>query len=100
MEPAGWTCLGGPHLADLAEIEQTLARGDTVIAIQRCRTCGQLYRHERFEVNDWSGSGDYSDETCTWTTLSEDEVYLVRTDPNYEPRSGLAHRSDTGWRRS
>lgn len=99
--PTAWTCLGGPpdHPVDLAEVERTLARGGTEIGVHRCQTCGQLYRYERFEVNDWSGGGDFSDETETFKVMAEDEIPRVRADPNYRPRDGREHRRDTGWRR-
>jgi hypothetical protein len=101
MDGPSWTCLGNgaEHSADLEEIERTKDTGSTLIAIQRCRTCGQLYRWMHFEVNDWSGSGDYCDETTIWKVLEPDEVDSVRRDPNYAPRSGREHRYDTGWRR-
>jgi hypothetical protein len=96
-----WTCLGeGPeHPADVAEIERTYDRRSTVIAIQRCGTCGQLYRFEQYELNDWSGGSDYCDQTWTWQVLAPDEVAIVRGDPNYTPRDGREHRHDSGWKR-
>lgn len=98
---AAWTCLGDApaHPAALVEVEQTLSRGGTEVAIQRCATCGQLYRYERFEVNDWSGAGDFSDETQTFKVMQSDEVERVRADPNYLPHDGREHRIDGGWRR-
>lgn len=101
MTDGKWTCLGdgAEHPADVAEVERTYDRGTTEIAIHRCRTCGQLYRWERFELNDWSGSGDYCDRTEIWKALEPDEVDAVRRDPNYTPRGGREHRADTGWRR-
>ncbi|MDP8993563.1 MAG: hypothetical protein M3N07_01060 [Pseudomonadota bacterium] len=101
MNGPSWTCLGeGPaHPADLEEIEPILETGSTLIAVQRCRICGQLYRWLHYELNDWSGSGDYCAETTIWTVLEPDEVDSVRRDPNYSPRSGREHRHDTGWRR-
>lgn len=101
MHGPSWTCLGdgAPHAADLEEVERTYDRGSTEIAIQRCRTCGQLYRFEHYELNDWSGGGDYCDQTWTWQVLDADEVEIVRSDPNYAPRSGREHRFDSGWKR-
>ncbi len=101
MDGPSWTCLGdgAEHPADLAQVESTYDNGRTDIAIHRCRTCGQLYRRLHFEVNDWSGSGDYCDETTIWTMLEPDELDEVRRDPNYTPRSGREHRHDTGWKR-
>ena len=99
--PTGWTCLGtgAEHDADIEEIERTLDTPRTKIAIHRCRTCGQLYRWTRFEVNDWSAGGDYSDETYIWRPLEPDEVEAVRQSANYSPRSDRFHRWDSGWRR-
>jgi len=96
-----WTCLhdGHRHLADVREIERTREGYSTEIAIHRCETCGGLYRWERYELNDWSGGHDYSDETNIWQVLAADEVALVRSDDNYTPRDGRQHRSDSGWRR-
>ncbi|HYI46868.1 MAG TPA: hypothetical protein VEX35_00230 [Allosphingosinicella sp.] len=101
MYGQSWTCLGGgaEHLADVEVVERTLDRGNTRIAIHRCRTCGQLYRWEHYELNDWSGGGNYSDETEVWKVLDSDEVHIVRRDPNYAPRNGREHRADRGWRR-
>ena len=101
MDGPGWTCLsdGAPHSADLVEIERTRDTGNTKIAIQRCRTCGQLYRWLQYELNDWSAAGDFCDETTIWTLLEPDELESVRNDPNYAPRSGREHRYDTGWKR-
>lgn len=101
MTAPRWTCLGpgAPHPADLAEVERTRDMGGTLIAIERCRACGQLYRFERFELNDWSGGGDYCDTGYVWKAIEPDEVVIVRADPNYQPRSGRVHRFDTGWRR-
>ena len=65
--------------------------------VQRCRTCAQLYRFEQFELNDWSGGGDYCDRTFIWKALEPDEVEKVRADLNYQPRGGRQHRHDTGW---
>lgn len=96
-----WTCLGegARHNADVAEIERTYDNGRTEIAIHRCGTCGQLYRWEHYELNDWSGGNDYCDDTYTWKLLAADEVDSVRRDPNYTPRDGREHRFDTGWKR-
>lgn len=101
MDPPRWTCLGrgAPHPADVVEVERTRDKGNTQIAIQRCRACGQLYRRLQFELNDWSGGSDYCDETTIWTLLEPDEVESVRSDPDYVPRSRREHRYDTGWRR-
>jgi len=101
MEGPGWTCLGegAAHPADLALVEWTREKGNTRIAIRRCRSCGQLYRWLQFELNDWSGGSDYCDETTIWTAIDPDEVDRVRRDPNYKPRSGREHRHDTGWQR-
>ena len=101
MTAPSWTCLGdgAEHPADLAEVERTWTGGSGEIALQRCRACGRLYRFERFELNDWSGGGDYCDSTSVWKLLEPDEADLVRRDPNYSPRSGREHRFDTGWRR-
>lgn len=101
MDGPSWTCLGGgaEHLADLTQVERIRDKGDTRIAIRRCRTCGQLYRWLHYELNDWSDGGDYCDETTIWTVLESDEVDSVRGDPDYTPRSGREHRFDTGWRR-
>lgn len=96
-----WTCLhdGRRHFADVREIERTRKGYSTEIAIHRCETCKGLYRWYRFELNDWSGGGDYSDETEVWQVLAADEVERVRGDDNYTPRDGREHRSDSGWRR-
>ena len=101
MDGPSWTCLGegAEHAADVVEVERTRDKGNTLIAIHRCRSCGQLYRWMHYEVNDWSVGGDYCDETTIWTVLAPDEVEIVRRDPNYAPRSGREHRFDTGWRR-
>ena len=101
MNAPSWTCLGDEtaHSADLVETECIRDRGSTLVAIQRCRTCGQLYRWLHYELNDWSGGGDYCDETMKWSPIEPDEVESVRRDPNYAPRSGREHRHDTGWRR-
>jgi hypothetical protein len=101
MSGPSWTCLGdgAEHPADVAVIVRTKETGNTRIAIHRCRACGQLYRFEQYELNDWSGSGDYCDESYIWKVLAPDEVDVVRRDPNYAPRSGREHRFDTGWRR-
>jgi len=101
MYPGSWTCLGegAPHPADVAEIERTHDNGRTQIAIQRCLTCGQLYRWHRFEINDWSSTGDYSDETQVWQVLAADEQEAMRGDLNYAPRAGREHRTDRGWQR-
>lgn len=100
MNGVDWTCLSGGagYRADVAEIERIFDNGRTEIAVQRCRTCGQLYRWEHFELNDWSKSGDYCDQTNIWKVLEPDEVESVRRDPNYTPRDGREHRSDSGWR--
>ena len=95
-----WPCLGSQraHPVDLEFVEKVRQTGMTELAIDRCRSCGQLYLHERFEVSDWSAGNDYSDTTYTWTALDADEIAAVRQDPNYPPRSGRAHREGTGWR--
>lgn len=96
-----WVCLGdGPmHLADVEEVGRNPNRGGSEVAVHRCRTCGQLYRWLRFELNDWSGAGDYSDESVSWQVLDTDEVAAVLEDFNYTPRSERRHRIDSGWRR-
>lgn len=101
MDGPSWTCLGkGPeHPAALVHVELLLDRGGTEISVQRCRACGQLYRFEQFELNDWSGGGDYCDRTFIWKAIEPDEVGKVRGDHNYQPRGGRQHRYDTGWRR-
>ncbi|HYJ81746.1 MAG TPA: hypothetical protein VEW26_02750, partial [Allosphingosinicella sp.] len=65
MDGPIWTCLGKgtEHPVDLVHVELLLDRGGTEISVQRCRACGQLYRFERYELNDWSGGGDYCDRT-------------------------------------
>ena len=80
-----WTCLGegARHDADVAEIERTYDNGRTEIAIHRCGTCGQLYRWEHYELNDWSGGGDYCDDSYSWRVLAPDE-----TDEPLERRVG------------
>ena len=100
MATAGWTCLGDgpPHPADIEAVERTWGSPHgNQIGIHRCRTCGQLYRYLYYEVNDWTASADYTDETSIWQVLDADEVDSVRSDPNYSPRSDRMHRSDTGW---
>ena len=101
MDGPIWTCLGegAEHPVELAHVELLLDRGGTEISVQRCRACGQLYRFERFELNDWSGGGDYCDRTSIWKALEPDEVETVRGDLNYQPRGGRQHRFDTGWKR-
>lgn len=96
-----WTCLGkgAEHAVDLIHVELLLDRGGREISIQRCRACGQLYRFEQFELNDWSGGSDYCDRTFIWKALERDELEKVRSDLNYQPRGGRQHRHDTGWRR-
>lgn len=96
-----WTCLhdGPRHPADVREIERTRKGYSTEIAIHCCETCGGLYRWVHYELNDWSGGNDYSDETDLWQVLAADEVALVRGDDNYTPRDGREHRSDRGWQR-
>lgn len=97
----GWICLGdGPmHLAEVEEVGRNPNRGSSEVAVHRCRTCGQLYRWLRFELNDWSGGGDYSDESVSWRILDADEVAAVLEDFNYTPRGERTHRIDSGWRR-
>lgn len=101
MGEENWNCLhdGPSHAADFQGVEMTRKGYSTEIGIRRCRTCGGLYRWYRFEINDWSGGADYSDETEVWQVLAADEVELVRGDDNYTPRDGREHRSDSGWRR-
>lgn len=96
-----WVCLGdGPmHLADVEEVGRNPNRGSSEVAVHRCGTCGQLYRWLRFELNDWSGGGDYSDESVSWQVLDADEVAAVLGDFNYAPRGERMHRIDSGWRR-
>lgn len=101
MSERNWTCLhdGPRHDVDLQLVRMTREHCSTEIAIHRCATCGGLYRWERSEINDWSGGNDYSDTTEIWQVLAADETENVRTDPNYTPRDGREHRTDTGWRR-
>lgn len=101
MRDGSWICLheGPKHLADVERIETTRDGSGTEIAISHCRKCGGFYRWYRFEINDWSGGNDYSDETEVWQVLAGDEMELVRSDDNYQPRDGREHRSDKGWRR-
>lgn len=96
-----WLCLGGGpgHLADMIEVARHPHRGPTKLMVQRCRTCGQLYRAMRSELNDWSAAGDFSDETLIWQRLDPDEVPAVLEDFNYQPRSERMHRIDRGWQR-
>jgi hypothetical protein len=92
----GWTCLGpGPAHPMAPEWIEAIRRfRDEII---RCRTCGQLYRYECIEVNDWSHGHDYCDSTYIWTALDPDEPEAIRQNPNYKPRGGRFHRYDTGW---
>jgi hypothetical protein len=95
-----WTCRGGdqPHRADLELSEALPDYGSTSVTIERCRACGTLYRHHRFEVSDWGPNGDYYSQTHGWTVLAADEVDALRTNPAYEPKAEPAHRWDGGWR--
>ena len=92
----GWTCLGPgkPHPMASEEVEAIRRFRDEII---RCRACGQLYRYECIEVNDWSGGHDYCDSTHIWTAIDPDEPEAIRRDGNYKPRGGRIHRHDTGW---
>ncbi len=96
-----WDCVGaGPaHAVDLEAVETRYRSASSQLAIHRCRTCGQLYRHSMKEISDWSNDNDYSDVTNIWTAIEPDELEAIRQDANYQPRAGEAYRHETGWRR-
>ncbi|HYJ30824.1 MAG TPA: hypothetical protein VEW25_10850 [Allosphingosinicella sp.] len=95
-----WACLGPgePHPVDLERVASCYNRGDTEIAIERCRACRQLYHFSTFELHDWTGENDYYDRTDIWTPIEADEAEALRRDDKYKPRSERSHRHDTGWR--
>jgi hypothetical protein len=100
-EERKWTCLGPgkPHPVDLERLDLCYSRGgDTEIAVERCRACGQLYRFFTSEIHDWTGENDYFDRTDIWTPIDADEADALRLDNTYQPRSERSHRYDTGWR--
>ena len=99
--PPEWTCVGArpAHPADLETVETRYRSANSELAIRRCRTCGQLYRHSMRETHDWSNGNDYCDVTNIWTAIDADEVEAIREDANYEPRAGVSYRHDTGWQR-
>jgi hypothetical protein len=98
MTKDGWTCAGGPHPVALERIESFPVRGRDAIALERCRTCGTLYHHRSFEVNDWGANGDYYSETQIWRVLTPIEAQRLRADPAWQPDTEPAHRWDSGWR--
>lgn len=100
MEVPEWACLGpGPaHVADVEEVERVPHAGPSELAVHRCRRCGQLYRFHHYELNDWSASGDFCDDTYVWQPLAPDEVAAFRDDAHYQPRSDRMHNYQTGWR--
>ena len=95
-----WTCLGpGPqHRADTEHVEWLGEVGRSDVALDRCRTCGQLYRYEKSEISDWGPSGDYYSETIIWQPLAPEEVAALRDDPHYRPRSETSFVHQPGWR--
>ena len=95
----GWTCLspGPEHVVDLEQVSRLPHCGPSAFTVDRCRTCGQLYRYTYSEVNDWSGENDYVDQTYIWQVLDPDELEAATTDINYRPRNQLMHRYDSGW---
>ena len=95
-----WTCLGAgpPHRADVEQAEWLGRRGPSDVAIDRCRTCGQLYRYERSEISDWGPSGDYYSESLVWQPLAPDEAAALRQDLGYRPRSDARFSHEPGWR--
>jgi hypothetical protein len=99
---ATWTCPGKlrPHPVALIHVERLHERYDDLVDIHRCEVCGRAYLCRQFEVNDWgSGGGDYCDVTRLWRPLEKAEFGAARADPNYESRSTMLFRHDTGWRR-
>ena len=94
-----WACLGPSpaHPVDLERVETPYPSFSREMAIERCRTCGQLYRFDFSESSDWSGGRDYTDETRTWVPLDADEVEMVRQNRGYKPRSDKQHVHSTGW---
>ena len=96
-----WSCVGtGPaHPADLENVATPHRSASSETAIERCRTCGQLYLHSTKEISDWSADNDYSQVTDIWTAIDPDEAESISRDSNYRPRGGETHRHETGWRR-
>ena len=94
-----WDCLGPPpaHPVDLERYETPHPSFTREVAIDRCKTCGQLYRFDFSEISDWSGGRDSTDETRHWIPIDEDEVERVRRDRAYRPRSEKFYEHQTGW---
>jgi hypothetical protein len=96
-----WACLGPgkTHPVELERVELIYSRGgDTEIAVELCRACGQLYHFSTYELHDWTGENDYYDRTDIWTPIGADEAEALRRNNKHQPRAKRSHRYDTGWR--